>query len=825
MARVGAIAAAMLTITPLAFGQPLEEPEAGAPSDRAKGEVKAPPAPATDAAMEQYSDRVVRDVRVVGLKRIDQQLVTNQIRSRPGTALNPEVVRSDVQRLNRLGRFREINAKVQAFEDSSVLLTFEFVETPIIQDVQAVGNRQLSDSEIAPAINLLKDTPVDEFQLGAARSAIEKQYRDKGYFQATVTVDQEELEKNGIVLFRINEGERVRVTDVRFENAPSFSARQLTSAIKTTTWGIFDSAPVDEAHLDRDVAALVDFYRDRGYLDVRADRQVVFSPNGREAIVKFLFEEGPVYTLRSVRAELVDGAGRPTGKPPTNVSPEQLAGLMEIKAGDVYSVDKIRRSMDALKNAYAKMGFVDAGVIRIELRDIDKPEVDLLLGVREGEPFKTGLITIVGNDLTQQKVVRRQLTVRPERPLDTSATRRGSRIVSDQELKLEETRLFEPGSVRVTTQNESPDNPGYRDVLVEVKETNTGSLGFGAGVSSDGGVIGQVSLRQRNFDLYDTPDSFGELFSGRAFRGAGQDFNITLAPGNEVQTYSISLTDPYLFDTDYSAGVQGVFRTREFDDYNERRIQGRLSFGRRFGERWTGNASLRLENVEISDIDSSGVVDLFDVKGENTITGVGFQLNRTTVDSRFRPTQGSRLEFEIERVGVFGGDFDFTRLGASHSAFFTIHEDFLGHKTVLSLKTAATWIPEGPSETPIFERLYLGGQNFRGFRFRTISPKGVRNDTGVVGTDPRGGTFSFFFGPEVTQPIYQDIAAVAAFVDTGTVTDQIGFSDYRVSAGVGLRLYVEALGPVPLSFDFGFPILKQSGDRERVFSFSLDLPF
>lgn len=820
----GVVCGFSLAVVSVALAQPLAEPT-GAPRAGASGDVKAPPAPASDAAMDEYSDRVIRDVRVLGLKKVDTRLVTNQIRSRPGSPLSPEIVRGDVQRLNRLGKFKEINAKVQSFDDASVLLTFEFVETPVIQDVQAVGNRQIADSEIAPVINLLKDTPVDEFQLGAARSAIEKLYRDKGYFQATVTVDQEELDKNGIVLFRINEGERVRVTDIRFENAPSFSYRQLSSAIKTTTWGIFDQAPVDEAQLDRDVAALVEFYRDRGYLDVRADRQVVFSPNGREAIVKFLFEEGPVYTLKNVRAELVDSAGRPTGEAPTHLSAEQLAGLMEIKVGDVYSVDKIRRSMEGLKNAYAKIGYVDAGVTRIELRDTEKPEVELLLGVREGEPFKTGLITIKGNDLTQQKVIRRQLDIRPERPLDTSTTRRGSRSVSDQELKLEETRLFEPGSVSITVQDENPSNPGYRDVLVEVRETNTGSLGFGAGISSDGGVVGQISLRQRNFDLYDTPDSVGEFFAGRAFRGAGQDFNISIAPGTETQTYSISLADPYLFDTDYSGAVQGYYRSRTYDEYDERRIGGRLSVGRRFGERWTGNVTFRLDNVEIAEIDPIAPVDLFDVEGDSVLTGLAFQLIRTTVDSRFRPTKGSRLEFEVERVGLLGGDYNFTRLSASHAAFFTLHEDFLGYKTILALKTSAAYIPEGKDEAPIFERLYLGGQTFRGFRFRTISPKGVRADNGEVGSDPRGGSFSFFFGPEITQPIYKDVVALAGFIDTGTVTDRAGFQDYRVSAGLGLRMYVEALGPVPLSFDFGFPILKEEGDRERVFSFSLDLPF
>ena len=80
-------------------------------------------------------------------------------------------------------------------------------------------------------------------------------------------------------------------------------------------------------------------------------------------------------------------------------------------------------------------------------------------------------------------------------------------------------------------------------------------MSFGAAVSSDAGVIGTISLDQRNFDLFDVPTSLDDWLNGRAFRGAGQQFNVTVAPGDEVSTYSISLADPAIFDTDYSGSI------------------------------------------------------------------------------------------------------------------------------------------------------------------------------------------------------------------------------------------------------------------------------
>ncbi len=125
----------------------------------------------------------------------------------------------------------------------------------------------------------------------------------------------------------------------------------------------------------------------------------------------------------------------------------------------------------------------------------------------------------------------------------------------------------------------------------------------------------------------------------------------------------------------------------------------------------------------------------------------------------------------------------------------------------------------------MYERFYQGGRDFRGFAFRSVSPKGIRNDTHTLGDDPIGGTWSVFFGAEVEQPIWRDTLSAVFFVDSGTVTNSPGFDDYRVSVGIGLRIYVTSLSPLPLAFDFGFPVIDQEGDKSRIFSFSLDLPF
>lgn len=762
----------------------------------------------------------------------------NAVRTVRGDLFDTRAIRDDVRRLTRLGLFATVDTYAGINDDGSVTVVFEMAERELVADVQVVGNTRLNDNEIAAVIDVIPGTPVDRFQIDRSARRIEDLYRGRGYYAARVTVDEEELADGGILIYRVREGDRLRVTGIRFEGNANFTPTQLRRELETKQANIFRRGQLDDDNLDTDIGNLISFYRNRGYLDVRADRIIQPSPNGREAIITYLIEEGPLYTLRSVRIDT-----ETTGAEPV-LSREQVSGLISIKPGDVYSIRRLEQSVQTVANAYGQMGYADAQVGRVERRDPELPVVDLIFIVDEGPRSRVGEIIIQGNDLTRQEVIRRQVQVRPMRPLDTTALERTER-------QLRRLRLFNerPGGIRITPlnpgvefysevwdegrrrdQDSPPPAPGltltdpaqYRDVLIEIEETNTGEFNFGGAVSSDAGLVGRIALIQRNFDITDTPDSAGEFFTGRAFRGAGQTFQLELLPGDRIQTYSVSLTEPALFETDYSGSVQLLYRNRDFDEYDEERYGVRLGLGRRFGTRWNGSLRFRAESVELSDVQPDRPTDVFDVADRNTLLGLSASLERATTDSIFVPTRGSRTRFSVEQVV---GDFTFTNFNARHSVFIPIREDYLGRHTVLSLTGEVGYIPQGNADTPTFERYYMGGQSFRGFNFRTVSPKGIRNDTGEPSRDPVGGTWLFFAGAEVRQPIYEDIVSVVFFMDTGTVTERPGFEDYRVSIGTGMRLYIPQLSPAPLAFDFGFPIVKQDDDRTRLFTFSIDLPF
>lgn len=774
-----------------------------------------------------------------------EQLTRNQIRSQEGAPYDDELVRSDLSRLNRLARFKTIDVGAEILGDGGVALVFTVTPQPIITAVQTVGNRRFSDQDILKDLDVLVGTPVDNFQLDRACRFIEDKYRSRGYYLAQATVDQAELETNGAVIFRIREGEQIRVTDIRFEGNASFSAGELEGEIRTRKAWLLGRGLLDDDRLESDVSALVAFYRDRGHLSVRADRVVRPSKDGREASVTFVIDEGPVFLLRRVDVffeDLVESTHRTEAEARAAAAPgqfvlalgpeeyvvygtgrftlEQIAGLLEIKPGDVYSVDRVDRSVKAVRDAFGRLGYVDARVERRERRDPDSPSVDILLTVRQGRPFTTGVVEIQGNDITKQNVIRREILVRPERPMDSTAIERTER-------RLRNLNLFDnrPGQLKLTVQPESPEHPGYRDLLVEVKETNTGEFAIGGAVGSDSGVTGRIALTQRNFDVGDFPESWSDLFSGRSFRGAGQTFQIEALPGSEIQTYSIGLSDPALFDSEYSGSATAYYRDRIFRDYDETRFGGRFSLGRRFGERWTASVPIRLESVDLSDIDPDAPTDVFAVQDENSITSIGLALTRQSLDDRVFATEGTAVRLAAEQVGAFGGDFTFTVFSGEAAVFLPLSEDFLGRRTVLTLSNRVSYIPQDRPEVPIYERFYLGGSNFRGFAFRAVAPIGVRNDTGGPSDTTVGGTWLFFLGAEVRRPLFQDFLYGVLFIDSGTVLFEPGFEDYRVSVGAGLRIRIPALSPVPIALDFGVPIKREDTDRKRIFTFSIDLPF
>lgn len=766
-------------------------------------------------------DRPIASLEILGLVRVEEPALRPNLRVAPGQPFDPTVIREDVNTMYRLGQFRAVSADARLLPDGTVALRYIVTEQALISTVQVVGNKVISDQQLRAVIPLFANAPRDDFLVEQSMRDIKNLYRQRGHYLVEVTVDESRLADSGILIFRIVEGPRVRIRAVEFEGNDSFPSRELGAQVRTKPYiFLFRKGQLDEDQLLDDVAALDRFYRDRGFVDVRVDRRIDISADSTEAKVVFVIAEGRRYRVRQI--DVFSGSGLDP-RPLTVFAPEQIRAMLEIQQGDVLSQDLVRKSLTVIQDSYGLLGYIDTRVETTSVRAGEAAEVDLLISIREGRQARAGVVRIQGNFLTKDKVIRRELRLPPGRPID-------ARQIDEAQVRLRQTRLFgEP--IRIAVQNPAPDEEvdpvdeeegvETRDILVEVRERNTGAVNFGVLVGTDSGLAGEISIRQDNFDIADWPESFGELASGRAFRGAGQRFQLSVAPGVDVSTYGVSLTEPNFLETDVSASVSSFYRFRNFDFYDEERLDFSAAFGVRIGDLWSLSLASRLNRVQLDSIDSTAPAKVFDDAGPTWFTGASVRLSRRDVDRPIRPSRGTILDLSFEQVGAFGGDLTFPVIKSDFTAFFLVDEDFLGRRSILRLNVQAGYIFD---DAPVYESFYLGGRSFRGFEFRTISPKGLNRGGGQT-NDPIGGSWLFFAGAQYEFPIFAEVLNGVFFVDSGTVTEEIALDPYRVSIGAGIRLYIPQFGPIPLAFDFAYPISKDSLDEEEVFSFSAELPF
>lgn len=787
--------ARLLTAATLLVGSARAQSPSEPPADP-----QAEPAAVVAAPQAAEEGLPIRSVEFLGLETITEAYVRGLIRSEPGAPYEEATVLQDVRRLQRTRKFDSVLAAPRV-EDGQVVLVFELVERPLIVDVVIAGARKFKESELRKELPFTVGDPVDVVALQQGRISIEARYREAGYGMAEVSLDQELLRAERIVRYEIVEGPRVRVRKILFEGNAAIRSSRLIREVGTKTYiWIFRTGAYDPDQVSQDEASLRQFYRDQGYLEARVSHRLEFDQTGENLTIVFVVDEGARYRIRNL---LVEGAEA--------IAEEDLRARMRLTPGEVLLGEVLRGDVKTIQTLYGEFGYIYASVEPAWVYAAEEAElVDLTITIREGPQFRVGRVIVRGNTQTKDKVVRREVQLFPEELFNLTLAR-------ESERHLRETGLFSEAKVAPTGEE-----PGFRNALVEVTESErTVQFLFGVGVTSDSGVVGNFSIENRNFDLFDWPRSPEEFFKGRSFRGAGQTLRLQIEPGTEFTRGRIDFFEPYLLDQPLSLGTSFYLFSRGREAYSEDRLGLNVSFGRRFREGplkgWAGEIALRTEWVDIGDVGFLDPRDVKEVEGQNYISSVKGTLVRDRTDSRFVPTRGDRLKLAWEQFGVLGGEEFFAKATTSYNWYKTLRTDEFDRKSVLGLRGSAGFVI---GDAPVYERFYAGGiGSLRGFEFRTVSPRTGFHD------DEVGGEFMLLTGAEYTFPIAGKNLRGVLFTDMGTVEPNISLSDWRVSVGAGIRLYVDLFGPVPLEFDFAVPVAKASGDDEQIFSFFFGTSF
>ncbi len=618
----------------------------------------------------------IRNIATAGNRAVSTAEILGQVRSRVGEVFSEERAAEDVKRIAALPGVQYAYYNTQVV-DSEIELTYVVIEKNIIRSIDFIGNKAFRKKTLTKKAGLKLGDYLDPVIADVGVDSLIDFYKKKGFAFVKVGVDSEQ-EELGKLVYVIVEGPKVKISSIGLIGNDSVPSKELREVIKTSKrkYLLWQAYYVEEK-VANDVLKLQNVYLREGYLDSKVKAEPVFSEDKDKVAVNFVIDEGPVYTVRDV---VIKGNEHFDG--------EELQEALKMSEGSVYSTEQAEAGAEEISLKYKEVGYIDVDVEQTR-QFTTGAAVDITYDVNEGERFRIGQIQISGNVNTQDKVIRQILDEYEFQP----GSWYNGRIARGQvgnpgylERLVQQTAYME--DVLITPSGSAP---GQRDAQVSVVEGQTGSIMLGAGVASDSGVIGQLVFEQRNFDISNTPESLSDVFTGKAFRGAGQILRVSLMPGTEVSEYVVSFTEPYLYSKPVSLDVLGSSFKRFREAYDEGRNKGFVGLEKRYTSKWRRSIGFKAENVDITDIDDDAPQQIKDFGGHTFLPGVRFGVGRDITDDKFYPSAGHSFDVSYEQNA---GDETFGVLSGILRNYATLSEDLAERKTILATRLmAGTTVP------------------------------------------------------------------------------------------------------------------------------------
>lgn len=753
---------------------------------------------------EPPAGKEVAEVSVVGNRIRSTQDILAVFGLRPEQRYIEENIRAGTDRLYAKGWFTPdgIQLRTSELADGRIKVILQVSElSNFIEDIQYLGADHLSKQELDQLTGLRVRMPMSPHLNQQARLNILRKYHDSGRIHASVTLREGKAITDRRVIFDIVEGPVVKIESIDFKFVGNHDSgisagrlREQLSISRAKLAGLI-GGDYNPSQIDYDVVQLTRYYHGLGFLDAKVSREILPSSDHRYVAVTFYISEGKRYKVGQLQ---INGA---------NVFKEdKLLEYTDLRKGEYYNSGVIAADLRRIRDVYGYTGRAvgvreehpepqrDSGLVNVNYQIVESPQTRL------------GDIITEGNTVTRRNVILRELPLYPGQILSYPNLDIGRENLRRLGIFKDDPATGVSPTIEIIDPN--GDSP-IKNVLVTVQEAQTGSFLLGAGVNSDAGITGSIVLNERNFDITRVPTSFEDIVSGRAFRGGGQELRLEAVPGNVFQRYTASWRDPRLFDSLYSLSLSGYYYQRGFNEYSEDRLGGRIALQRRLSQYWSAGLTSRIENVKVYGLPYDSPREITRDAGNSLLIGVGANARYDSRDNYLRPTDGRVFDLSFEQVL---GDYTYPLATAEYTQFFTTYQRLDGSgRHVLAVRSQASF---AGSNAPVYERFYAGGfRSLRGFQFRGVGPH--------VGDYNIGGDFAFLNSVEYQIPVVpSDSLYLVGFVDSGTVERSVSLRDYRVSAGVGLRISMpQLLGPVPLAIDFGFPINQGPGDKRQIFSF------
>ncbi|TAJ27289.1 MAG: outer membrane protein assembly factor BamA [Reyranella sp.] len=732
----------------------------------------------------------ITGIQIQGNVRSEPETIRSYLQLKVGEPFDAAAADRSLKALFATGLFSDVVIEMQGST-----LVVKVTENPIINRVAFEGNKKIEDDKLRDEV---QSKPRQVFTRARVQSDVERIltiYRRSGRYNASVEPKVIRLEQGRVdLVFEINEGDVTGVQRISFVGNEAFGDGTLRGKIRTSesAWWRFlssdDRFDPDRMNLDKEL--LRKFYLSEGYADFRVVSAVAeLAPNREGFFITFTISEGERYKFGKV-----DVTSRFQG-----LDVDVLKSFLTISEGEWFDADEVEKSVSNIQEAVGSLGYAFVEVRPNIRRNKDNTTVDVTFDVQEGPRVYVERINISGNTRTLDKVIRREFRLAEGDAFSTAKVRRSQQ-------RLRNLGFFEKVDVSAAP-GSSPDKTNLE---VQVVEQSTGEISFGAGYSTTAGIVGDISVKERNL------------------LGKGQELRLGLSVGTLSTMIDLGFTEPYFMDRNVSAGFD-IFRTsndrQNVSNYSDRSLGFALRGGWAYSEEIRQIVRYTLRQTDIFNVQpwASPIIQ------QNAGTQVVSELSETIIwdtrDTRLNTTKGFMVRNTVAAAGLLGTE-QYVRTTADAVYFKTIVEDI-----VASIGgSIGLVVPYNNAYVRLNNLFFIGGDTLRGFAVGGIGPRDANT------TDSLGGQYYYTGTAELSYPlpfIPKEVALLGkAFVDVGSLwgvqqstyntTSVLDSQLMRVASGLGVQ-WVSPFGPIRI--DYSWPIQYEPWDKQQNVRFSFGTRF
>jgi outer membrane protein insertion porin family len=722
----------------------------------------------------------IRSIEVRGNQKVETSTIQFYIRNRVGDEFSVTRIREDILRIYRLGFFKDVQVDVEEFE-GGLRVAFIVVEEPYVREINITGTQAIKREEVEGKLALKPNSVLNRNQVRDSLDKIRQLYQEKGYYFADAEAVYTDVGTDEIDLtIRITEGEKILVKNITFVGNRAIEPWELKNVMETKESNLISfitgTGIYQREALRNDLRRVEAFYQTRGFLRAEiSEPDVRVDPKAKGIFITIAVKEQEQFRVGRVRVEGDD-----------LFTALELKELMKLREGEIFDRSQLSNDILRITDRYTERGYAFADVLPLTNIDQAKQLVNVDIQIDRGPQVRVGRILIVGNEITRDKVIRREIRLNEGDLFDSSKLRRSRQ-------RLGNLGFFE--EVKVDTRRRPEED--LVDLEVRVKEQPTGSFTAGAGYSSTQSVIGTASIRQNN------------LF------GRGQRLALTAALSSVSADFTLSFTEPYFLDTQISLGLEAFNRRFDYESFESRETGGGIRFSRPFGEYLRIGLGYRYEDIDITDVSEDASQRIKDLAGRSTSSVIGPSVAWDSRDNQFNPTRGfyNFATFDFAG-GPLGAENQFYKAVAETNWYYPLVSEIV-FSARARLGYADGW---GNQDLPLLERFFVGTQNvtIRGYRLEDVGPKDINGD-------PIGGNSLVLLSGQLRFPVTQGLSLVG-FVDAGNLYDKNDFDPTRLRVGVGAGIrFVTPLGP--LALDWGFKLNREPGEKPSEIHFNIGTLF